>query len=204
MLKKRFNLRILAAIVACLAVTAVFASCDKDKDGDGDDNGGSGKIDHPIVGVWSNIDFSSSLAKTFYDAPKNSMSEIIETIKNESNRRFNFVEVYRENGTAYTVSLENSTGFRYTYSWTTFNYTVRENTIHSTSNVQTFYDREYSFTSYENKSFPNAQTLFKIRVNSGKEQFTSKPQFEEGTEEYSWTIDEWIEKGNPTWLIRLK
>ena len=51
MLKKRFNLRILAAIVACLAVTAVFASCDKDGS---DDDGGttSGKIDPALIGGW--------------------------------------------------------------------------------------------------------------------------------------------------------
>jgi len=52
MLKKRFNLRILAAIVACLAVTAVFASCDKDGNDD-DDGGGSGKIDKKLVGMWT-------------------------------------------------------------------------------------------------------------------------------------------------------
>ena len=51
MLKKRFNLRILAAIVACLAVTAVFASCDKDGNDD-DGGGGSGKIDQKLVGSW--------------------------------------------------------------------------------------------------------------------------------------------------------
>ena len=55
MLKKRFNLRILATIVACLAVTAVFASCDKDGNDD-DDGGGSGKIDTKLVGKWEFMD----------------------------------------------------------------------------------------------------------------------------------------------------
>ena len=54
MLKFRTNLRIVVAIVACLAVTTMFASCDKDKDGD-DDGGGtpSGKIDQKLVGMWA-------------------------------------------------------------------------------------------------------------------------------------------------------
>jgi len=40
MLKNRFNLRIVAAIVACLAVTTMFISCDK---ANGDDDNGNGK-----------------------------------------------------------------------------------------------------------------------------------------------------------------
>ena len=45
----RFQMRKVATIVACLAVTTMFASCDKknlDDDGDG------GKIDTKLVGVW--------------------------------------------------------------------------------------------------------------------------------------------------------
>ena len=41
----------MAVIVACLAVTAVFASCEKD-DGD-DDSGGNGKSDAKLIGTWS-------------------------------------------------------------------------------------------------------------------------------------------------------
>ena len=51
MFKKRFNLRILTTIVACLAVTAVFASCDKDSSDDG--GVGNGKIDQKLIGIWS-------------------------------------------------------------------------------------------------------------------------------------------------------
>ena len=43
MTKKRFNLRIVAAIVAYLAVTTMFASCDK-TNGDDDDGNGNGNI----------------------------------------------------------------------------------------------------------------------------------------------------------------
>ena len=50
MLKNRFNLRIVAAIVACLAVTTVLVACDK-TNGD-DDGNGDGKIDTKLVGNW--------------------------------------------------------------------------------------------------------------------------------------------------------
>jgi len=51
MLKFRTNLRIVATIVACFAVTTMFASCDKDGS---DDDGGTtnGKIDPKLVGTW--------------------------------------------------------------------------------------------------------------------------------------------------------
>ena len=50
MLNFRVNLRILATIVACFAVTTMFASCDKD--GDGGDDGG-GEINEKLIGTWN-------------------------------------------------------------------------------------------------------------------------------------------------------
>ena len=57
MLKKRFNLRILATIVACLAVTAVFASCDKDSSDDDDieDKRELSVKEQKLVGVWESF-----------------------------------------------------------------------------------------------------------------------------------------------------
>ena len=65
MLKKRFNLRILAAIVACLAVTAVFASCDKDGS---DDDGGttSGNLDKKIIGRWQITGYNTNNVRFTY------------------------------------------------------------------------------------------------------------------------------------------
>jgi len=40
-----------AAMVACLAVTTIFASCDKDGGGSG-----SGKIDKKLIGMWTNFE----------------------------------------------------------------------------------------------------------------------------------------------------
>ena len=54
MTKRRFNLRIVTAIIACLAVTTMFASCDKPS-GDDDENGNGGttaNIDSKLVGSW--------------------------------------------------------------------------------------------------------------------------------------------------------
>ena len=53
MTKSRFNLRKVATIVACLAVTTMFASCDG-KNGDDDKNGNSptGTINKELVGTW--------------------------------------------------------------------------------------------------------------------------------------------------------
>jgi len=64
MLKKRFNLRILAAIVACLAVTAVFASCDKD--GNDDDETTSGNIEKKIIGRWQTTGYDPYNVKYTY------------------------------------------------------------------------------------------------------------------------------------------
>jgi len=47
-------LRTVAAIIACLVVTTMFAACDKTNPDDDDKNGGgNGKIDAKIVGTWS-------------------------------------------------------------------------------------------------------------------------------------------------------
>jgi hypothetical protein len=63
--QSRFYLRKVAAIVACLAVTTMFASCDGKKNGDDDD---SGKIDTKLVGQWDcsfqYVDMSSGLLLT--------------------------------------------------------------------------------------------------------------------------------------------
>ena len=55
MFKNRLNLRKVVAIVACLAVTTVFATCGKNG-GNDDDGGGtpSGKIDQKLMGSWRN------------------------------------------------------------------------------------------------------------------------------------------------------
>jgi hypothetical protein len=52
MLKVRLNLRKVAMVFACLAVTIVFATCGKNGGDDNDGNGG-GKIDVKLIGTWS-------------------------------------------------------------------------------------------------------------------------------------------------------
>jgi len=56
MTKRRFNLRKVATIVACLVVTMMFVACDKtnpdDDNGSGNGNGG-GSGDERFVGVWT-------------------------------------------------------------------------------------------------------------------------------------------------------
>ena len=52
MFKNRLNLRNVAAIVACLAVTTMFAACDNNNPGDNDDGNDGGKIDTKLVGNW--------------------------------------------------------------------------------------------------------------------------------------------------------
>ena len=51
--KKRFNLRMVAAMVACLAVTTVFATCGKG--GDGGENNGNGSNNSALVGTWAEL-----------------------------------------------------------------------------------------------------------------------------------------------------
>ena len=61
----RFQMRKVATIVACLVVTAMFASCDG-KNGDDDDGNGDGKIDKKLIGVWSYSDGSEHHNYFFY------------------------------------------------------------------------------------------------------------------------------------------
>ena len=69
MTKRRFNLRKVATIVACLAVTTMFASCDKTNGDDDDKNGNiSGKIDKDLVGKW---DRNSHINNTWIDKSNN-------------------------------------------------------------------------------------------------------------------------------------
>jgi len=51
MLKIKTNLRIVAMIIACLAITTMLATCGKTND-NGDDGVSSGKIDSRIIGEW--------------------------------------------------------------------------------------------------------------------------------------------------------
>ena len=104
MLNFRTNLRIVVAVVACLAVTTMFASCDKDGDG-GDDGGGtpSGKIDPKLVGSLG-----------WFDGGGN------------SGRRVANVYTFYQDGT-FTLykavslySISSSGGRSYTNAWETF------------------------------------------------------------------------------------
>ena len=53
MTKRKFNLRTVAAIIACLVVTTMFAACDKtNPDDDNKNGGGNGKVDAKLVGSW--------------------------------------------------------------------------------------------------------------------------------------------------------
>jgi len=161
----------------------------------------SGKIDHPIVGVWSLEYLPSSFAMTLYSTSTNGLYEITEMISRESSiGGAVFLSVYREDGTAYEMFLTADT-----YGWMTFNYSVKGDVISSTKNVGTYNNKKLPSTNYENKSFADEKTFFKIRTNEyGEEQFVTKPAFREDTEEYKWTMDEWIEKGNPSWYTRIK
>ena len=46
------NLRKVATIIACLAVTTMFVACDGNNDDDNGNENGSGKIDQKLVGEW--------------------------------------------------------------------------------------------------------------------------------------------------------
>jgi hypothetical protein len=59
MFKVRMNLRRVAAIVACLAVTTMFTACDN---GD-DDDGGGGNTDTKLVGNWV---YTTTSGNTYY------------------------------------------------------------------------------------------------------------------------------------------
>ena len=52
MTQVRMNLRKVAMIVACLAVTAIFAACDETDPDDDGGGSGNGKIDQKLIGHW--------------------------------------------------------------------------------------------------------------------------------------------------------
>ena len=202
MFKNRLNLRNVAAIVACLAV---FASCGSNNPNDDDDGGnggnGGGKIDHPIVGVWYWTLVPWSWSSSSYSTtvtPTQVVTEI--TSSGGSVGGGVFMEVYHENGTGYHVFVTTDG-----YGWTTFNYSVKGNTLYTTKSVGTYNSKSFPSANYENRSFRDNEYLFKIRKNTaGEDEFVRKESFLEGTEQYNWTIDEYIEKGSPTWYSRLE
>ena len=62
---KRFNLRMVAAIVACLAVTTMFASCGKTNGDDGGDNAnGTFKLK-----IWQGFDIPNKRVIDYEDNP---------------------------------------------------------------------------------------------------------------------------------------
>jgi len=195
----RFQMRKVATIVACLAVIIMFAACDKTNPDDDDGNGG-GKIDHPIVGVWTLSYLPSSFSVSLYNVRVSGMYEITERISSDSRvSGAVFVSVYRDDGTAYEMYINSDT-----YGWTTFNYSVKGNTMYKSKILGTHKSKSNPSTNYENKSYPNSEKLFKVQVNSGKEQLVVKPDFLSGSDYDKMTIDEYIAKGGPTWYTRLK
>ena len=65
MTKRKFNLRTVAAIIACLVVTTMFAACDKTNPDD-DNKDGGGKIDQKLVGTWELYEYWGSLTYYYY------------------------------------------------------------------------------------------------------------------------------------------
>ena len=206
MTKRSFNLRN-GVKIACLVGITMFFGCDKTTTGgssnnntNGNNGNGGGKIDHPIVGVWSKEYLPSSFAMTLYNTYTTGLHEVTEMISKESSiSGAVFVSVYREDGTAYEMYLNSDT-----YGWLTFNYSIKGNTMYRSKILGTHNSKKYPSTNYENKSYPNSEKLFKVQVNSGKEQLVVKPDFLAGSEYDKMTIDEYIEKGDPIWYTRLK
>ena len=167
-----------------------------------------------IIGVWSTTYVPVAWFDTLYNANNASKYlEIIEMIANETTAgREVFIEVYRDDGTGYSLYRFTSMAdpfIKGTYGYTSFNCRVEGDTMYRTNVVDTYYDSKLAGQagdpSYSNKTVADYFRLYRIRINpDGRQQLTIKPQFETGTAEYQWTIDEYIEKGNPTWYTRLE
>jgi len=71
MFKNRLNLRKVATIVACLAVTTMFVACDSKNPND-DDDGNGYDPKNPIVGMWrssfANNSFGATVGVVFFNA----------------------------------------------------------------------------------------------------------------------------------------
>jgi hypothetical protein len=139
MTKKSFKWRNVAMIVACLAVSMLFISCDKDNDdnnGNGNGNNGNGKIDHPIVGVWTGHPTSSVGNTNWW----------MEFRKNGT-----FTDYFATMGTWGNTVLRKG------------NFRVTDNIIYCT-NVKETYKEHYGngAGNYTDKTMPNLEYTYKL------------------------------------------
>ncbi|MDR2972458.1 MAG: hypothetical protein LBU83_11110 [Bacteroidales bacterium] len=179
-----------------------FSSCNKDSSGSSGngDNSNNGAIDPVLVGVWGKTFYPWAHGMTFYNTYTNGLYEITETISSSGYVSGGvFVEVYRDNGTGYRMFVtSNDKG------WTTFNYYTKDGAICTTKSLGTYFSKKFPNDNYENKPLKDEQHLYKTRVNGeGEQQLVVKPIFLQGTEQYGWTIDEYIANGSPIWYVYL-
>ena len=156
MLKVRTNLRIVAAIVACLAVTTIFATCGKN--GDDDDGGGGTQKNSPIVGVW------------VYGVPKASEWPIEEWTKT------NFlygtaVALYefKANGT-YLYRFRSYNNYSDAFFQNQGKYRVEGNKITVYDRTENYIDFDYPKDNYQNKSISERNYYFQsTKMSNGND-----------------------------------
>ena len=168
MLNFRTNLRIVVAIVACLAVTTMFASCDKDKDGDG---GGSSTLnanEKELAGAYS----YGKVPTGFYAAWKSNGTVVYEQWSSSLPLDMR-IYVFQADGNFSSVEYSYS-GNQNLYSWNKIIYTkakwsvTSDGTISFTNIKETVDDIMAPGQSYNNKTINNRKEYYMHETDNGK------------------------------------
>ncbi|MDR2970484.1 MAG: hypothetical protein LBU83_00945 [Bacteroidales bacterium] len=185
------------------AMLIALAGCEKEStsNGGGGNNGGggggvSGSIDPNLIGVWSNNGLPYTLFSTTYAHHTTALGELVESITTEIHVSGTiFVDIYREDGTAMSLFLNQDA-----YQWSTFNYTTNDGLIYRSNIVATYNNKKTPSQNYENKHFPDTREWYKVKVNtSGKTIYTITPTLYDYTD-----IDDYIENDFPFWYFKLE
>ena len=154
MTKKRLNLRKVATIVACLAVTTMFASCGGNKDDD--DGNGKDRVltaeEKKVKGAWGSVSGIPTGYVFAYSTPDGYVEKW-----QKGGYVFSFY-VYDDNGKGH-FAYSSSSG----YGWSTFNWRIEGNKIYHTKNVGTNWVNGVQVA--KDKKFDDSFVYFKVTVN---------------------------------------
>ncbi|MCL2159470.1 MAG: hypothetical protein FWH48_08690 [Oscillospiraceae bacterium] len=148
----------------------------------------SAKIDHPIVGLWSASQLPSSWAFSSYNTYDTATHMVTEITESSGGYAGSVdIEVYREDGTGFTLFLTTNS-----YFYTIFDWRADGDTIYLTNQSYTQYIKNDK-GNFENKSIADTWILFKIENTADYVRMINfNPSSYSADSEYrSMTIDEY-------------
>ncbi len=143
-----------------------------------------------LVGIWSTSTITPGYYNTMYSSPTLTIE------KWNEGSFFASATVFNADGTGHEVYVASKS-----YGWNTWKWRSDGTKVYFSNIVSNNVDNEYSGSNWTDRVYPDSWSLYKVRTNTnGMRQYVRKPDFRKDTEEYAWTIDEYIADGYPTWL----